>query len=284
MPREPALFDHYGVHRVRTTVRYPLARFCSLLAIGASTLVAYRFGPFTTSEMAMATEMLGSVGPGDLVLADRNFAGSPMLARLQAGGADFLMRKNARLIVYPLPVVRRLGHDDFLVDLPVSKPARHKDPTLPETARIRIFRATWTAPSGKVLTEWFVTSLLDPRRFKKRTLARLYHERWRAETSYMEFKQTFHADVLRSKTVENVEKEFAKQFKPDGFDAEEWVQTIKDAGMKYIVITAKHHDGFAMYHSDVSKWDIDEASPNFKRDPIDELAKACKKHAIKLGL
>lgn len=210
MPREPALFDHYGVHRVRTTtVRYPLARFCSLLGVGASTLVAYRFGPFTTSEMAMATEMLGSVGPGDLVLADRNFAGSPMLARLLARGTDFLMRKNARLIVERLPVVRRLGRDGFLVDLPVSKPARRKDPTLPETVRIRIFRATWTAPSGEGLTEWFVTSLLDPKRFKKRTLARLYHERWRAETGYLEFKQTFHADVLRSKTVENVEKEFA---------------------------------------------------------------------------
>jgi len=44
---------------------------------------------------------------------------------------------------------------------------------------------------------------------KRRTLAKLYHERWRIETSYLEFKQTFHADVLRSKTVANVEKEFA---------------------------------------------------------------------------
>jgi alpha-L-fucosidase len=79
-------------------------------------------------------------------------------------------------------------------------------------------------------------------------------------------------------------KEFARRFNPQRYNAEEWVQVMKDAGMKYVVITSKHHDGFAMYHSDVSEWDIDEASPEFKRDPIDELAKACRKHGIRLGL
>jgi hypothetical protein len=210
MPRAAALFEHFGAHRARTTtVRYPLARFCSLLAVGTSTIADYRFGPFTTTETAMATEMLGDIGPGDLVLADRYFAGSPTLARLRARGAQFLMRKNARLLVERLPVVRRLGRDDLIVDIPMSKPARRQDPTLPETVRVRVFRATWTTPAGEVLSEWFVTSLLDARRFKKRTLARLYHQRWRTETSYLEFKQTFHADVLRSKTVANIEKEFA---------------------------------------------------------------------------
>ena len=55
-----------------------------------------------------------------------------------------------------------------------------------------------------------------------------------------------------------------------------------DAGMKYIVITAKHHDGFAMYHSKVSKFNIVDATP-FGRDPMKELAKACKKHGLGLG-
>jgi hypothetical protein len=210
MPREPALFEHYGVHRARTTaVRYPLARFCCLLAVGTSTIVDYRFGPFTTSEVAMAQELLGTLGRKDLVLADRYFAGSPMLARLVARGRHFLMRKNARLIVERLPVVKRFGKDDFLVDLPVSEPARRKDPTLPKSVRVRIFRATWKAPTGETITEWFVTSLVDAKRFKKKALAKLYHQRWRIETSYLEFKQTFHADVLRSKTVDNIEKEFA---------------------------------------------------------------------------
>jgi len=79
-------------------------------------------------------------------------------------------------------------------------------------------------------------------------------------------------------------KEFAKQFNPRKFDADEWVRIAKDAGMKYIVITSKHHDGFAMYHSDHSEWDIDEASPKFARDPIDELVKACRRGGIRIGL
>jgi hypothetical protein len=210
MPRATPLFEHYGAHRARTTaVRYPLARFCTLLAVGTSTIVDYRFGPFTTTETAMATQMIAGVGPGDLVLADRYFAGSPTLARLLARGARFLMRKNARLQVARLPVVRRLGREDWIVDLPMNKPARRQDPTLPESVRVRVFRATWTTPAGERLSEWFVTSLLDAKRFRRRTLANLYHQRWRVETSYQEFKQTFHADVLRSKTVATVEKEFA---------------------------------------------------------------------------
>jgi hypothetical protein len=210
MPRRQALLAHYGAHRVRAgVVRYPLARFCSLLAVGTSTILDYRFGPFTTSEEAMARPLWAALGPRDLLLADRSFAGSPTLARLTARGTPFLMRKNARLIVERLPVVQRLGRDDFITDLPVSKVARKRDPTLPKTVRVRFFRATWKAPSGETVTEWFVTSLVDAREFKKKTLAKLYHERWRIETSYLEFKQTFHADVLRSKTVDNIEKEFA---------------------------------------------------------------------------
>jgi hypothetical protein len=208
MSRNAELFDHYGAHRARgTTVRYPLVRFCSLLTVGASTLLDYRTGPFTTAELVTATPLLDRLSPGDLLLADRGFAGSPTLARLKARNAPFLMRKNAKLIVGRLPVVQRLGQNDFLTDLPVSKPARRLDPTLPETVRIRLFRATWRTPAGERLSEWFVTSLADARRFKKRALAKLYHQRWRIETSYQEFKALFHGDVLRSKTVAGIEKE-----------------------------------------------------------------------------
>lgn len=73
----------------------------------------------------------------------------------------------------------------------------------------------------------------------------------------------------------------AKEFNPVKFDAEEWVKIAKDTGMKYIVITAKHHDGFAMYDSKVSDFNIVKATP-FGRDPMKELEEACKKEGIKL--
>ena len=76
---------------------------------------------------------------------------------------------------------------------------------------------------------------------------------------------------------------FAPQFNPVKFNADEWVKIVKDAGMKYIVITAKHHEGFAMFHTKVDEYNIHDATP-FKRDPIAELAAACRKQGIKLGL
>jgi alpha-L-fucosidase len=76
--------------------------------------------------------------------------------------------------------------------------------------------------------------------------------------------------------------EYAKQFNPVKFNADEWVSIAKGAGMKYIVITSKHHDGFAMFHSQTSPYNIYDATP-FKRDPLAELAAACQKQGIKLG-
>lgn len=74
----------------------------------------------------------------------------------------------------------------------------------------------------------------------------------------------------------------AKQFNPVHFNAEEWVLEAKNAGMKYIVITSKHHDGFALWPSKVSDFNVMDATP-FKRDILGELANACKKHGLKLG-
>lgn len=74
----------------------------------------------------------------------------------------------------------------------------------------------------------------------------------------------------------------ATQFNPAKFDAEAWVKLAKEAGMKYIVITSKHHDGFAMFRSAASPFNIYDATP-FKRDPLKELSEACRKHDIKLG-
>jgi alpha-L-fucosidase len=100
---------------------------------------------------------------------------------------------------------------------------------------------------------------------------------------------------------------YAKEFNPVKFDADAWVKAAHDAGMKYIVITSKHHDGFAMFDTHVSPWGITHATPFGKtenlpsnhfhkgaellmshhataaRDPLKELAAACRKYGVKLG-
>ena len=77
--------------------------------------------------------------------------------------------------------------------------------------------------------------------------------------------------------------ELTKVFNPVFFNAEEWVKLAIDSGMKYIVVTSKHHEGFAMYHSKVDKFNVVDATP-FGRDVIGELAEACNKHGMKFGL
>jgi alpha-L-fucosidase len=77
-------------------------------------------------------------------------------------------------------------------------------------------------------------------------------------------------------------EQLAKRWNPVKFDAEAWVQLAQDAGMKYMVITSKHHDGFALYESRVSAWDVVDATP-FRRDILKELAAACQKHGMPLG-
>ena len=76
-------------------------------------------------------------------------------------------------------------------------------------------------------------------------------------------------------------EKFVRQFNPVKFNAEEWVKIAKHAGMKYIVITSKHHDGFCIWDSKVSGYDIMDFAP-FKRDILGELADACEKEGIKL--
>ena len=99
---------------------------------------------------------------------------------------------------------------------------------------------------------------------------------WQNETNYGEwFLEQTHMPVSQY-------EKYADQFNPVKFDATAWVRAAKAAGVKYIVITSKHHDGFGMYRSDLTDWCI-KRTP-FQRDPLTELAAACKAEGIKFCL
>ena len=100
--------------------------------------------------------------------------------------------------------------------------------------------------------------------------------KWGETTTYGEW-------IMHSAKIPRAEyATLAKQFNPTGFNADEWVKLAKDAGQKYIVITSKHHDGFAMFGSKADPYNIVDATP-FKRDILKELAEACRKQDMKLG-
>ena len=95
---------------------------------------------------------------------------------------------------------------------------------------------------------------------------------WQGKTNYGEW------FMEETKMPVSQYEKFAQQFNPVKFDAKEWVRMAKDAGMKYIVITSKHHDGFGMFRSGMTDWCI--KSTPFQRDPLAELSAACRQAGI----
>jgi alpha-L-fucosidase len=89
--------------------------------------------------------------------------------------------------------------------------------------------------------------------------------------------------LMRKEKIPRAEYlQMAHQFNPVKFNADEWVRTAKQAGMRYLIITAKHHDGFAMYNSKVSDYNVVKQTA-WKHDPMADLSAACKKYGIKFG-
>ncbi len=78
-------------------------------------------------------------------------------------------------------------------------------------------------------------------------------------------------------------EQYPARFNPRNFNADAWVKTARDAGMKYLVITSKHHDGFCMWNSAISGYDVIDFAP-YRHDPLKDLSKACKKYGIHFGL
>jgi alpha-L-fucosidase len=87
----------------------------------------------------------------------------------------------------------------------------------------------------------------------------------------------------RAKIPGNEYAALARQFNPVKFDADAWVRVAKDAGMKYIIITSKHHDGFALFDSKVSQYDIMNATP-YQKDAIRALASAAHRAGLRFGV
>jgi alpha-L-fucosidase len=94
--------------------------------------------------------------------------------------------------------------------------------------------------------------------------------------------ETNHGEWIRNTAQIPLEEydRFVHDFNPVKFDASKWVKIAKNAGMKYIVITSKHHDGFCLFNSQYTDFDI--ASTPFQRDVLKELSEACKKEGIKM--
>lgn len=187
-----------------TQSSYPVVRLAALMALCSHMLVAVRFGPYKTSELALSDELWPALPDDSLVILDRNFVSPRSLWPIQSGGDNrhwlVRMRKKTKW-----KELKHLGEGDLLVELETSWHTRKQFPSLP---RKRIARAIrYEPPGGK--PGWLLTSLLDPELYPSVEVAALYHDRWEIELGYDEIKtdMLLHATPLRSKTVEGVEQE-----------------------------------------------------------------------------
>ncbi len=102
---------------------------------------------------------------------------------------------------------------------------------------------------------------------------------------YRGARSSHYAEWIQSKCrIPNAEySKLAEAFNPLYFDADEWVKFARDCGMEYIVVTSKHHEGFALFRSKASAFNTFDATP-FRRDIMEELANACARNNMQLGL
>ncbi len=186
---------------------YPQLRALALAESGTRALLAAAYGPSSSGEQTLATDLLDALGSGMLVLADRNFISWNLWSKAVATGADLCWRVSA---AFKLPVVTALADGSYLSEL---KPPRKKDGD-PVTVRVVEYSVTTTdSAGGRETSEVFAlaTTLLDPDHAPAGDLADLYHRRWQAETGIADLKTTQRGGpdiVLRSKTPTMVEQEF----------------------------------------------------------------------------
>lgn len=209
MSDTPELHEAFGrQHGRHGESRYPLLRMVAVSLANTMTVLDYAFGSYRTGETALLRRLFDSLSPGDLIVADRHFAGANLYCEYQRAGVEFLTRAHQRLNIGRLKVVEWLGENDFVARMAVNKTYRRKDPSLPTFIEVRLVGVKVSGrKSPRLKPIWLVTSLLDPTRYPAAELVELYGRRWGIETLFGQLKINLHADVLRSQAVDGVQKE-----------------------------------------------------------------------------
>jgi hypothetical protein len=182
---------------------YPMVRIVGLMTARSHVLSAFRFADYGTGEVTLANELWREVPEHSLTLVDR---GAPLtsLVRLHASGTQkhFLTRLKSRT---PTKMVKKLGTNDRLVEIPMPREARKKDSELPLVVRLRAVRYQRRGFRPSTL----LTSLVDAERYPADEVIALYHERWEIEMAYDEVKTHLLAreECIRSRTPAGIRQE-----------------------------------------------------------------------------
>ncbi len=207
MPDEPELAEYFG--RANTNhgeSRFPLARATLVFDLKTFVTVDHETGPYQTGETDLLRQILPKLNSGDIMVADRHYAGAKLYWEYQNAGVHFITRAHQALNVDRLKVIEVLGPGDKLIQLPIHEMYRKENPELPQSIVIRLIQSS-VKIQGKRETFWIATSLLDSVKYPAQEIQGWLKQRWKAETLIEELKVWVGADVLRSKTVKGVLKE-----------------------------------------------------------------------------
>ena len=203
------LCDTFGLSRGNAGIRlYPLVRMVCLSVVETMVIINYRIGGYKTDENVLLKPMLKTLRKGDLLLADRHFAGSNLDWSYMANGLEYLTWVHQKLIISRLKRLWSYGANDFVAKLKISDVYQRRNPEMPKYIKARFIQIE-TRIRGKYQRIWLVTSLLDADKYPANEIAELYLKRWRIETLFRQFKIDLSADILRSKSPDAVYKEIA---------------------------------------------------------------------------
>jgi hypothetical protein len=203
-PGNARVFGRPGSGRGEGEGAFPQLRVVALAESGTHAMFAAAIGPYGTGEPTLARELVSSMGPGMLVLADRGFTAHPLFAAAQATGADLCWRAKSNAV---LPVIERHEDGSFRSELVATPDKRTRRNVLD----VRVVEYTIEDPGrpGGEDRYRLVTTILDPAEAPAAELALLYGKRWEFESALDELKthQRGPRVVLRSKTPDGVRQE-----------------------------------------------------------------------------
>ncbi|MGW3982777.1 IS4 family transposase [Streptomyces mirabilis] len=197
-PANEAAFGRPGNSRGHDKSCFPQVRMACLIEVGTHLVLDAELAGCRTGEVTLVNRLPRSCGPGQLILADREFLGVPLWRAFTSSGADLLWRVPANRV---LPVDRMLRDGSWLSRIHAAGDRTHTDPV---TVRVVAYQLHGT---GRAAEDYrLVTTLSDARRYPARQLAALYQERWEAEAVFAELKthQRGARTVLSSKTPDGV--------------------------------------------------------------------------------
>jgi putative transposase len=209
MPDEPELREAFGVNRgCHGEGKYPLARLVTLTLAHTMGIISYAMDRYAASEIDLLRRIVKTLHPGDILIADRHYAGANLYVEYTRAGLHYLTRVHQNLRLSRLKLFGIYSACDFVAWMKINPNYRRLDPTLPREIQVR-FIAMTRRVRGRRTVVWLATSLLDARRYPAAEIAELYARRWRIESLLKEVKVRLSADVLRSRTAEGIARELA---------------------------------------------------------------------------